>query len=127
MQQAKILVVDDEPDLEHLILQKFRKKISSKEYEFQFARDGAEAIDIIVNNGSINLILTDINMPEMNGLDFIANVRKMSKDVPIVVLTNLGTSDDAENAIKQGAYDFLIKAEWKLDDVISKIRKILKV
>jgi CheY-like chemotaxis protein len=58
-----ILVVDDEPDLEYLVQQKFRKKVSSNEYKFLFANNGAQALDIINQNKSINLILTDINMP----------------------------------------------------------------
>ena len=61
MQIAKILVVDDEPDLQELIKQKFRAKIKANEYEFHFAENGAEALEKIANDGTIDLILTDMN------------------------------------------------------------------
>src|SRR3990170_505974 len=110
MQQAKILVVDDEPDLEHLILQKFRKKISSKEYEFQFARDGAEAIDIIVNNGSINLILTDINMPVMDGLTLLSKINELNNRLHrSVIVSAYGDMENIRTAMNRGAYDFITK------------------
>jgi CheY-like chemotaxis protein len=77
-QKAIILVVDDEPDLEYLILQKFRKKIVSNEYVFEFARNGAQALEKIVNNTSINLILTDINMPVMDGLTLLSKINELN-------------------------------------------------
>ena len=80
MQLAKILVVDDEPDLEFLILQKFRGKINSKEYEFLFARDGSEALTIIQNNKNINLVLTDINMPVMDGLTLLSKMNEIAQN-----------------------------------------------
>ena len=75
MQLAKILVVDDEPDLQELIRQKFRSKIKAKEYEFHFAQNGAEALDKISNDGTIDLILTDINMPVMDGVELTRKLR----------------------------------------------------
>jgi CheY-like chemotaxis protein len=77
--QNIILVVDDEPDLEFLILQKFRKKINSNEYGFLFAQNGVQALDIINDNDSINLILTDINMPVMDGLTFLTKINELKK------------------------------------------------
>lgn len=67
-QSRKILVVDDEPDLQMLMLQKFRSKVSSREYEFLFACDGVEALETIKQHENLSLILSDINMPKMDGL-----------------------------------------------------------
>lgn len=126
MLQAKILVVDDEPDLEHLILQKFRKKISTKEYEFQFARDGAEAFDKIVNNGSINLILTDINMPVMDGLTLLSKINELNNRLlRSVIVSAYGDMENIRTAMNRGAYDFITKP-IDLNDLEITIEKSLK-
>lgn len=126
MLQAKILVVDDEPDLEHLILQKFRKKISTKEYEFQFARDGAEAFDKIVNNGSINLILTDINMPVMDGLTLLSKINELNNRLlRSVIVSAYGDMKNIRTAMNRGAYDFITKP-IDLNDLEITIEKSLK-
>lgn len=126
MQQAKILVVDDEPDLEHLILQKFRKRISTKEYEFQFARDGAEAIDKIVNNSSINLILTDINMPVMDGLTLLSKINELNNRLHrSVIVSAYGDMENIRTAMNRGAYDFITKP-IDLNDLEITIEKSLK-
>lgn len=110
MQAAKILVVDDEPDLEHLILQKFRKKISSKEYEFQFARDGVEALDKIVNDGTVDLILTDINMPVMDGLTLLSKINELNNRLlRSIIVSAYGDMENIRTAMNRGAYDFITK------------------
>ena len=126
MLQAKILVVDDEPDLEHLILQKFRKKINTKEYEFQFARDGAEAFDKIVNNGSINLILTDLNMPVMDGLTLLSKINELNNRLlRSVIVSAYGDMENIRTAMNRGAYDFITKP-IDLNDLEITIEKSLK-
>ena len=77
---AKILVADDEPDLEMLIKQKFRQKIREKEYEFVFAVNGNDALDKIQQHNDIDILLSDINMPEMDGLTLLG---KMSESNPL--------------------------------------------
>ncbi|KKQ40908.1 MAG: Phosphate regulon transcriptional regulatory protein PhoB (SphR) [Candidatus Magasanikbacteria bacterium GW2011_GWA2_37_8] len=121
----KILIVEDESALVEVLRDKLEEE---KVFKVCVAKDGVEGLKM-VSKCKPDLILLDIVMPRMDGITMMIQLKKIKeyKKIPIVVLTNLGTSDDAENAIKQGAYDFLIKAEWKLDDVISKIRKILKV
>jgi len=110
MNQANILVVDDEPDLEQLIHQKFRKKISSKEYIFKFARDGAEALNKIVNDGSINLILTDINMPVMDGLTLLSKINDLNNRLlRSVIVSAYGDMENIRTAMNRGAYDFITK------------------
>ena len=126
MQQAKILVVDDEPDLEYLILQKFRKKISTKEYEFQFARDGAEAFEKIVDNSSINLILTDINMPVMDGLTLLSKINELNnRMLRSVIVSAYGDMENIRTAMNRGAYDFITKP-IDLNDLEITIEKSLR-
>ena len=75
---AKILVVDDETDLEVLIKQKFRKKIRAQEYEFLFAINGKDALEKIVENPEVDIVLSDINMPEMDGLTLLSELHVSS-------------------------------------------------
>ena len=73
---ARILIVDDEPDVEALILQKFRQKIKDGAISFLFARDGVEALAVLKVNRGIDLVVTDINMPRMDGLSLLRNCRR---------------------------------------------------
>ena len=72
----QILVVDDEPDLEHLIKQKFRREIKDNTYNFFFAKNGVQALEKLNENRKIELVLTDINMPEMDGLTLLKKYSK---------------------------------------------------
>jgi len=126
MQQAKILVVDDEPDLEHLILQKFRKKINAKEYEFQFARDGAEALDKITNDGQLDLVLTDINMPVMDGLTLLTKINELNNRLlRSIIVSAYGDMENIRTAMNRGAYDFITKP-INLSDLEITIEKSIK-
>jgi sigma-B regulation protein RsbU (phosphoserine phosphatase) len=105
----RILVVDDEPDLELLVLHKFRKRISQGEFEFRFARNGEEALAVLAGEPAIELILTDINMPVMDGLTLLGKVDAMQRLTRTVIVS---AYDDLENirvAMNRGAYDFLTK------------------
>ncbi|QQS35961.1 MAG: SpoIIE family protein phosphatase [Ignavibacteriales bacterium] len=126
MQLAKILVVDDEPDLEFLILQKFRTKIKTGEYEFLFAKDGAEALDTIRKNDSVNLILTDINMPVMDGLTLLSKINELNnKMLRSVIVSAYGDMENIRTAMNRGAYDFITKP-IDLKDLEITIEKSLK-
>ncbi|MFP5268908.1 SpoIIE family protein phosphatase [Coleofasciculus sp.] len=106
---AKILVVDDEPDLEPLIRQKFRKKIRQKELQFIFACNGVDALDKLSSDSDIDMVLTDINMPQMDGL---ALLMKLAADYPVikaVILSAYGDMDNIRAAMNLGAFDFLTK------------------
>ena len=110
MQMSKILVVDDEPDLQALIMQKFRSKIKTNEYEFQFAENGAEALQKIANDGSIDLILTDINMPVMDGLTLLSKINELdNKLLRSVIVSAYGDMENIRTAMNRGAYDFITK------------------
>ncbi|MEQ9552787.1 MAG: SpoIIE family protein phosphatase [Coleofasciculus sp. G3-WIS-01] len=106
---AKILVVDDEPDLEPLIRQKFRKKIRQKELQFIFACNGVDALEKLSSDSDIDMVLTDINMPQMDGL---ALLMKLAADYPVikaVILSAYGDMDNIRAAMNLGAFDFLTK------------------
>ena len=123
---SKILVVDDEPDLESLILQKFRSKIKAKEYEFQFAQNGAEALEKISNDGTIDLILTDINMPVMDGLTLLSKINELNnKLLKSVIVSAYGDMENIRTAMNRGAYDFITKP-IDLKDLEITIEKSLK-
>jgi sigma-B regulation protein RsbU (phosphoserine phosphatase) len=106
----KILVVDDEPDLEHLIRQKFRKKIRENEYEFFAALNGQEALNLLGNNHEIDLILTDINMPQMDGLTLLKNIQALNNPLlKSVVVSAYGDMENIRTAMNRGAFDFITK------------------
>jgi sigma-B regulation protein RsbU (phosphoserine phosphatase) len=126
MQLAKILVVDDEPDLQELIKQKFRNKIKANEYEFHFAGNGAEALEKIANDGNIDLILTDINMPVMDGLTLLSKVSELNnKLLKSIIVSAYGDMENIRTAMNRGAYDFITKP-IDLKDLEITIEKSLK-
>lgn len=106
---VKILVVDDEPDLETLVRQRFRKRISEKEFEFVFARNGLEALAALNAVEGIEIVLTDINMPEMDGLTFLGKLGELDRLVKAVVISAYGDMDNIRIAMNRGAFDFLMK------------------
>lgn len=126
MNQSNILVVDDEPDLQQLIVQKFRSKIKAKEYEFQFAMNGAEALEKILNDETICLILTDINMPVMDGLTLLTKINELNnRMLRSVIVSAYGDMENIRTAMNRGAYDFITKP-INLNDLEITIEKSLK-
>jgi sigma-B regulation protein RsbU (phosphoserine phosphatase) len=106
---TKILVVDDEPHFERLILQRFRKNIRAKEYEFFFAENGKDALEKLEQIEGINLILSDINMPIMDGLQFITRLREQNAPQKTIIISAYGDMQNIRAAMNQGAYDFVTK------------------
>ncbi|NUQ82436.1 MAG: SpoIIE family protein phosphatase [Bacteroidetes bacterium] len=106
----KILIVDDEPDLEMLIRQKFRKEIRDRIYDFYFAGHGVDALRRLIENPDIELVLTDINMPEMDGLTLLSKIREMNNPLLYsVIVSAYGDIQNIRRAMNGGAYDFVIK------------------
>lgn len=105
----KILVVDDEPDLEILVRQKFRKKIRENEFEFVFAHNGEEALDKLQEDASIELVMSDINMPVMDGLTFLSRLSDLNRILKAVIVSAYGDMQNIRTAMNRGAYDFLTK------------------
>src|SRR3984893_11278459 len=104
-----ILVVDDEPDLEALILQKFRHQIQNGTVKFLFAREGVEALAALNANGGIDLVVTDINMPKMDGLSLLQKLQENEQRVSTIVVSAYGDMANIRTAMNRGAFDFLTK------------------
>ena len=119
---VKILVVDDEPDLEPLIRQGFRRRIRAGDYQFAFAGDGFEALDVLDGDADIDLVLTDINMPRMDGLKLLANLNERDRLLKAVVVTAYGDMENIRTAMNEGAFDFLTKP-LVMDDLKKTIEK----
>ena len=108
-QTPQILFVDDEPDLQILLRQKFRKRIKSGEMTLFFALNGAEALAMLAENPAIDFVISDINMPVMDGLEFLSNLRADFPLVRAVMLSAYGDMDKIRSAMNRGAFDFLTK------------------
>jgi adenylate cyclase len=106
---ARILVVDDEPDVEALILQKFRRKIKDGTISFLFARDGIEALAALKAKGDIDLVVTDINMPRMDGLSLLQKLQESEQGVSTIIVSAYGDMVNIRTAMNRGAFDFVTK------------------
>jgi class 3 adenylate cyclase/ActR/RegA family two-component response regulator len=106
---AKILVVDDEADLEALIKQKFRQKIRERRYEFVFAMNGNQALDQLQQHSDVDVVLSDINMPEMDGLTLLTRLNESKPLVKSVIVSAYGDMENIRTAMNRGAFDFITK------------------
>ena len=106
---ARILVVDDEPDLEELIRQKFRHQIRDGAVAFLFSRDGVEALNVLGANHDIDLVVTDINMPRMDGLTLLQKLQETGDDLSTIIISAYGDMANIRTAMNRGAFDFLVK------------------
>ncbi len=106
---AKILVVDDEPDLELLVKQKFRRKIRENQYEFVFAQNGEEALQKVKEHPDLDIILSDINMPVMDGLTLLSRLPEANPMLKAVVVSAYGDMQNIRMAMNRGAFDFVVK------------------
>ena len=122
---AKILVADDEMDLETLIRQKFRKQIREEKYEFIFALNGNDAIEKIKNNPDVLLVLSDINMPEMDGLTLLGILNESNPMVKTVMVSAYGDMENIRTAMNRGAFDFVCKPV-NFEDLELTIEKTIK-
>ena len=122
---AKILVVDDESDLEPLICQKFRRKIRQKEIEFFFAHDGLEALSQLKAQPDIDIVLTDINMPQMDGLTLLTHLSEQYPTIQSIIISAYGDMENIRVAMNRGAFDFLMKP-LNLQDLEITMNKTLR-
>jgi phosphoserine phosphatase RsbU/P len=106
----KILVVDDEPDLEILIRQRFRKAIREDQLRFEFAQNGVQALDKLNEHQDISVVLSDINMPEMDGLTLLQRIGERNDPcLKSVIISAYGDMENIRTAMNRGAFDFLTK------------------
>ncbi|MEG5159611.1 ATP-binding protein [Microcoleus sp. AT3-A2] len=106
---AKILFVDDEPDLESLISQRFRKKIRAEEWQLFFAHNGVQALEKLKQHPDLDIVVTDLNMPEMDGLTLLSKLNQINLPFKTIVISAYGDMKNIRNAMNFGAFDFLIK------------------
>ncbi len=126
MTPVKILSVDDELDLELLLTQYFRRKIRKGEYEFYFAHNGLEALTMLLKVKDINIILSDINMPEMDGLTLLTKINEMQNPaMKCIMVSAYGDMGNIRSAMNNGAFDFATKP-IDLDDLSVTIEKAVE-
>ena len=106
---AKILVVDDEPDLELLVRQKFRRQVRQQEFHLAFARNGDEALALLQADHDFDMVLTDINMPAMNGLTLLSHLNAQYPALKVIVVSAYGDMPNIRSAMNRGAFDFVTK------------------
>ena len=125
MDKVKILSVDDESDLELLLTQYFRRKIRKGEYEFTFAHNGLEALEILLKHKDFDIILSDINMPEMDGLTLLTKINEMQNPaLKCIMVSAYGDMGNIRQAMNNGAFDFATKP-IDLDDLSVTIEKAI--
>lgn len=122
---AKILVVDDEIDLEVLIKQKFRQKIREHQYEFVFAINGKHALEQLEKHADMDVILSDINMPEMDGLTLLTKLNEQNGLFKAVIVSAYGDMENIRTAMNRGAYDFITKPV-NFEDLELTVEKTIK-
>jgi signal transduction histidine kinase len=123
---SRILVVDDEPDIEVIIRHKFRQQIREGAWEFLFASNGREALEVVRETADLDLLVTDINMPVMDGLTLLRELNTAGIDLKSIVISAYDDMNNIRQAMNQGAFDFVTKP-IDMTDLESTIRKNLAV
>lgn len=123
---VKILVVDDETDMEPMIRQKFRRPIREKAFDFEFAFNGVEALEKITEFPEIGIVLSDINMPGMDGLTLLSKLKELKRpELKTVIVSAYGDMDNIRTAMNRGAFDFITKPV-NFDDLEITINKTVR-
>jgi len=125
MTPARILVVDDEPDVEALITQKFRRQVRKGEMDFLFAHDGRHALEVLDAAADIDMVLSDINMPRMDGLTLLDRLNEQHGHLKTVIVSAYGDMGNIRTAMNRGAFDFVTKP-IEFDDLETTIAKTLE-
>ena len=117
----KILIVDDEPDMLKLLSMILREKTS---YDITSTNNPLEAVDL-AKNGKFDLVISDLKMPGLDGLELIDAIKKIDEDIPIIIMTAYGTIESATEAIQKGGFDFITKP-FRKEQILFTIDKALK-
>ncbi|MCB0527990.1 MAG: response regulator [Saprospiraceae bacterium] len=120
----RILVVDDEDDVEQLIRQKFRRQVREGEYEFVFAKNGVDALTRLKEHADIDIVFSDINMPEMDGLTLLEKITERSPLLKTVIISAYGDMQNIRTAMNRGAFDFICKP-FDFEDFERTLKKTL--
>lgn len=105
----KVLVVDDEPDVEPMFRQQMRREVRAGRYEFLFALSGRHALEVLEENPDIELVITDLNMPEMNGWELLDALGEQRPELLSMVVSAYGDEENARRAEESGAQGFVVK------------------
>ena len=130
---AKILVVDDEPDLESLVTQNFRHKIRQGEMNFLFANNGEDALSQLGKNDDVDIVISDINMPIMDGLTLLRRLQELDNQLRAVIVSAYGDMSNIRTAMNLGAFDFVTKPidfsdlELTINKTISDLQSIREI
>lgn len=122
--QTHILIVEDDLFLAEI----YQKKFEMEGFKVSMANDGEKAVNDIKKKMP-DLVLLDILLPKLDGFSVLEAIKSdsVSKDIPIILLTNLGQQDDVQRGLEKGAADYLIKTHFKPSEVVDKVRKLLKL
>ena len=125
MNPVRILMVDDEEDLELLVRQRFRRRIRKGDFDFIFAHNGKQALEKLEENPDIRLVLSDINMPVMDGLTLLGQLESFNPEIRAVIISAYGDMANIRTAMNRGAFDFVTKP-IDFNDLSITIEKTLK-
>lgn len=106
---VNILIVDDEEDIDILTKQRFRREIQAGDYVFHFARNGQDALDVMARVGGIHVVMTDVNMPQMDGFELLSRVRARYPNVKTVMISAYSDQQSMQTALAGGACAFIAK------------------
>ena len=109
MTTTKILIVDDEPDLDRLMRLRLRRRVRAGQIELLSARNGVEALDVLAAHADVSLAICDINMPQMDGLTLLERLQRQHPDVRAIMISAYSDSTHRRSALIRGAIDFLCK------------------
>jgi len=121
MSERSILIVDDEPDIRDILSQ----LLMSEGYMVKAASSGWEAVDLM-RGGNFSLVITDIRLPDISGIEVLRSARALLKGAPVIVITGFAAAESAIHALKLGAYDYITKP-LNLDEVILSVRRAIKL
>ena len=105
----QILIVDDEPDLEPLIMGRMRRQSGRVNMLFLFAQNGVQALEVLKEHPDVDIVISDINMPEMDGLTLLDQIRKVDPNIRAIIVSAYGDMKNIRTAMRRGAVDFITK------------------
>jgi DNA-binding response OmpR family regulator len=120
MKKNKILFVEDEKVLRETLTE----ALENNGFEVEIADNGSSALDLLRDNEH-DLILLDIILPKKNGFEILEEMKKINKKIPVILLTNLSGTDNVQKALELGAKNYLVKSEYRLDEIVDRIKEIL--
>ena len=120
MKKNKILFVEDEKVLRETLTE----ALENNNFEVEFSDNGSSALDLLKNN-EYDLILLDIILQKKNGFEILEEMKKINKKIPVILLTNLSGTSNIQKALDLGAKNYLVKSEYRLDEIVDRIRELL--